>query len=208
MMWALDEVSAGMAVSHAARLFNVPRNTLGDRAWVLAYANAVWRKRNPSEDVPPLGKKWWHCFQRRHAAEITMRTLDTIDRGRAACARKETVERSFDLLSSTLEEHVLLNQPSQIYNCDKTGFQMDGSSFDGHKSHFMPEVTEAAKREGVVLLCLPSHCSHILQPLDMRFFGPLKVEFAKVAGILCHFKHSYIVNKTEFAKVFCHPYQR
>ncbi|KAL6460792.1 hypothetical protein MHYP_G00307580 [Metynnis hypsauchen] len=115
MMRALDEVSAGMAVRHAARLFSVPRNTLGDR--VLAYANAVRRKRNPSEDVPPLGKKWWHCVQRRHAAEITMRTPDTIDRGRAACARKETVERSFDLLSSTLEEHGLLNQPSQIYNC-------------------------------------------------------------------------------------------
>ncbi|XP_066540082.1 uncharacterized protein [Hoplias malabaricus] len=68
-------------------------------------------------------------------------------------------------------------------------------NFDGHKSHLAPEVIEAAKREDV-LLCLPPHCSHVLQPLDVGFFGLLKAEFAKVAANLCHFKNSYIVNKT------------
>ncbi|XP_066526699.1 uncharacterized protein [Hoplias malabaricus] len=343
MVRALEEVSAGMAVRHAARTFNVPRNTLGNRVsgrvthgcragpkqllapedeWALvqyciycarhgfpltkerlmAYANAVRRKRSPREDVPPLGKKWWHCFRRRHAAELSMRTPDTIDRGRAACARQRMVGQYFNLLTSNLETYGLMEKPSQIYTCDETSFQMDGTRFkvlsprgakhiyqqapgtqdhvsvlacfnaagedippfiifakhfpggpytqggppnalygkspaghidrdlfqrwfehflrharkerplllifDGHKSHLAPEVIEAAKREDVVLLCLPPHCSHVLQPLDVGFFGPLKAEFAKMASNLCHFKNSYIVNKTVFAKVFCHPYQQ
>ena len=133
-----------MAVAQAASSYWHQRtNTLGGstavtvrsmgspsiKPWLLAYANAVRRKRSPNEDVPPLGKKWWHCFRRRHADDISMRTPDTINRGRAACARKETVERYIDLLSYSLEEHGLLNRPSQIYNCDETGFQMDGSRY-------------------------------------------------------------------------------
>ncbi|XP_072548597.1 abhydrolase domain containing 10, depalmitoylase a isoform X1 [Salminus brasiliensis] len=343
MVRALEEVSAGMAVRRAARLFGVPRNTLGDRVSgrvthgsctgrkmllspedeealvqyciycaqhgfpltrvrLLAYANAVRRKRNPDEAVPELGKKWWHCFRKRHARVLSMRTPDTINRGRAAYAKKGTVDKYFDLLESTLEKYGLKDQPSQIYNCDETGFQLDGTRFkvlsprgskhvyqqapgtrdhvsvlvcfnaagedvppfiifakwfpggpytqggppkalygkspagyidrdlfqrwfrhfichaekkrplllifDGHKSHLTPEVTEAAKKEGVVLLCLPPHCSHVLQPLDVGFFGPLKGEFAKVAGNLSHFKHSYVLNKPEFSRVFNHPYQQ
>ncbi|KAK6306978.1 hypothetical protein J4Q44_G00221260 [Coregonus suidteri] len=71
-----------------------------------------------------------------------------------------------------------------------------------------PEVLAAALREGVILLCLPPHCTHVLQPLDVAYFGPLKAEFSKVAGDLSHFDHPYMVNNSEFARVFRYPYQR
>ena len=44
---------------------------------------------------------------------------------------------------------------------------------DGHGSHITIDVIEFAKLS-VYLLCLPSHTSHILQPLDVSVFKPFK----------------------------------
>lgn len=44
---------------------------------------------------------------------------------------------------------------------------------DGHKSHVSPSVIEWAKRHNIILLVLPAHTSHILQPLDVGCYGPL-----------------------------------
>ena len=41
------------------------------------------------------------------------------------------------------------------------------------------EVTELARSNGVYLLCLPSHTTHILQPLDVGVFKSLKASFYK-----------------------------
>ena len=48
---------------------------------------------------------------------------------------------------------------------------------DGHTSHVSIEVIELARSNGVYLLCLPSHTSHILQPLDVGVFKSLKASF-------------------------------
>lgn len=44
---------------------------------------------------------------------------------------------------------------------------------DGHSSHKNLEALKFAKANGVLLLCLPPHCTHWMQPLDVSFFGPL-----------------------------------
>ncbi|XP_051239290.1 uncharacterized protein LOC127353772 [Dicentrarchus labrax] len=69
----------------------------------------------------------------------------------------------------------------------------------GHKSHLDPELVRVAKREEVILLCLPPHTSHILQPLDMTFFGPLKADFSGIIGDLsAYLKHilKYIFSRS------------
>ncbi|XP_065314510.1 uncharacterized protein LOC135923598 [Gordionus sp. m RMFG-2023] len=45
---------------------------------------------------------------------------------------------------------------------------------DNHKSHQSIEVIELCSDSGIVLLTLPPHCTHKLQPLDRTVFGPLK----------------------------------
>ena len=97
------------------------------RARLLAYASAVMKKRSQEEHQPPLGKRRWYCFRRRHAAVLSMRTPDNIDRARACCATMETVSRYFVLLEKTLTEHGLRDKPAQVYNCDETGFSMEKS---------------------------------------------------------------------------------
>lgn len=48
---------------------------------------------------------------------------------------------------------------------------------DNHESHMGIKVLESAKENGVILLTLPPHCSHKMQPLDLTVFGPLKAYY-------------------------------
>lgn len=48
---------------------------------------------------------------------------------------------------------------------------------DGHASHKGIETLEYAKQNGIHVICLPPHCTHRLQPLDVSFFSPLKTYF-------------------------------
>lgn len=49
---------------------------------------------------------------------------------------------------------------------------------DGHTSHTKDlSIIDYAKQNGIIMLSLPSHTSHRLQPLDVSFFGPLKTNF-------------------------------
>lgn len=45
---------------------------------------------------------------------------------------------------------------------------------DGHASHVSLEVTQLARSLNVYLVQLPSHMSHITQPLDVAGFGCFK----------------------------------
>ncbi|XP_072231564.1 uncharacterized protein [Leuresthes tenuis] len=79
--------------------------------------------------------------------------------------------------------------------------------FDGHKSPVNLEVVESARREHIVLLCLPPHCSHILQPLDAGPFLVLKQHFASLTGDGCATDTHFAVSKKEFSGVFKKAYQ-
>ena len=46
--------------------------------------------------------------------------------------------------------------------------------FDGHGSHQTAEFREFCLQNCILTLCMPAHTSHILQPLDVSCFGPLK----------------------------------
>ena len=39
------------------------------------------------------------------------------------------------------------------------------------------EVIDLARANEVVLLCLPPHCSHKMQPLDVSFMKPLSIYY-------------------------------
>ena len=41
------------------------------------------------------------------------------------------------------------------------------------------ELIDLARENGVVLRCLPTHCSHIMQPLDVSFMKPLSTYYDK-----------------------------
>jgi len=47
--------------------------------------------------------------------------------------------------------------------------------FDGHSSH--TQNLRVVRENNVILLCLPSHCTHRLQPLDVAFFKTLNLHY-------------------------------
>ena len=53
---------------------------------------------------------------------------------------------------------------------------------DGHASHISIELIELARDNGVHLLCLPAHTTHILQPLDVGVFKSFKSHFSKACS--------------------------
>ena len=53
---------------------------------------------------------------------------------------------------------------------------------DTHSTHFELSSIQLAEKEGVIILCLPPHTTHELQPLDCGVLGTLKKEWTQV----CH----------------------
>lgn len=50
---------------------------------------------------------------------------------------------------------------------------------DSHSSHVGPEVINMAKENQVYLMTFPAHTSHLLQPLDVGVYKPLKSHWSK-----------------------------
>lgn len=54
---------------------------------------------------------------------------------------------------------------------------------DGHSSHLSLELTTFCKKKRIVLVCLYPNSTHILQPLDVALFYPLKVKWKKEVSL-------------------------
>ena len=67
---------------------------------------------------------------------------------------------------------------------------------DNHDSHISLPVVEAARQEDIVLVGLPSHTTHILQPLDVHIIGPLKNKFSSLVSSLGVASPSTVVGKS------------
>jgi len=51
--------------------------------------------------------------------------------------------------------------------------------FDGHGSHIDFQTSKICKENEIELLCLPPHTSHLIQPLDVGVFGPMKQAYRR-----------------------------
>ncbi|XP_065642213.1 uncharacterized protein LOC136073875 [Hydra vulgaris] len=58
--------------------------------------------------------------------------------------------------------------------------------FDGHISHISLETVTKAVETHITILCLPAHCSHLLQPLDVGVFRQVKHVWREILGQLVY----------------------
>ena len=72
---------------------------------------------------------------------------------------------------------------------------------DGHESHHSTEFELYCQQNNIITLCMPPHSSHLLQPLDVGCFGPLKQAYGRQVEDLmrAHINH---VSKLEFLCAF------
>ncbi|XP_019628182.1 PREDICTED: uncharacterized protein LOC109472769 [Branchiostoma belcheri] len=77
---------------------------------------------------------------------------------------------------------------------------------DQHYSHFSLKVLEAAVSNDIILLGLPPHTTHFLQPLDVGIFAPLKKKWATTIETMQAASHQFRVGKRNFARLFSSVY--
>jgi hypothetical protein len=78
---------------------------------------------------------------------------------------------------------------------------------DGHESHHSLEFQEICKENNISTLCMPAHSSHLLQPLDVGCFSPLKRAYSReVESLIRH--HINHITKLEFLPAFKTAYDR
>lgn len=79
---------------------------------------------------------------------------------------------------------------------------------DGHVSHKNWQVLQYAKEHGIILICLPAHCSHRIQPLDVSFFAPLKTYLNQELTRQIRSNDGKPISQMQVAKVFRSAYER
>jgi hypothetical protein len=72
---------------------------------------------------------------------------------------------------------------------------------DGHESHHSDEFEEFCKEHNIVTLCMPPHSSHLLQPLDVSCFSPLKKAYGRQIEDLMRQQITHIT-KEDFIPAF------
>lgn len=72
---------------------------------------------------------------------------------------------------------------------------------DGHESHNSIEFHQLREEKKIITLCMPPHSSHLLQPLNVGCFAPLKKAYRCQAEKLMRNKTSH-VTRMEFLPCF------
>jgi hypothetical protein len=72
---------------------------------------------------------------------------------------------------------------------------------DGHGSHATPEFDLFCSENNIITECLPPHTSHILQPLDVACFGPLKTAYGHLVQDLAR-QAIFHVDKADFLTMY------
>jgi hypothetical protein len=72
---------------------------------------------------------------------------------------------------------------------------------DGHESYYSLEFQELCKENNIYTLCMLPHSSHLLQPLDVGCFSPLKREYSRKIEVLIRYRINHIT-KLEFLPIF------
>jgi hypothetical protein len=74
--------------------------------------------------------------------------------------------------------------------------------FDGHSSHISSAVIRACVANKIILLCLPPHTTHLLQPLDIGLFAPLASYYKSEIRDSCKFGYNYLIDKLVFLEAY------
>lgn len=78
---------------------------------------------------------------------------------------------------------------------------------DSRESHHSLEFQELCRENNIYTLCMLPHLSHLLQPLDVGYFLPLKRTYnCEIEALICH--HINHITKLEFLPAFKAAFQQ
>ena len=80
--------------------------------------------------------------------------------------------------------------------------------FDGHNSHLTYNTVKSAIDNNVILLCLPPHTSHALQPLDVSVFRSVKTMWKQILMDYLRESRIHSIDKSVFPKLLSRLWPR
>ena len=80
--------------------------------------------------------------------------------------------------------------------------------YDGHASHVSSSLIDWAKNHQIVLFVLPPHTSHLLQPLDVAVFGPLKTFYNSECSLFMRRNIGQTINRFNTCDIACKAYSK
>ena len=112
----------------------------------------------PFPDSVP-GTDWWHCFKKQWPCLTDAGAVHGVSESGwiDACNFLSWILKLVCLAVS----HLASTGPVFLF-------------MDGHHSHISLPLIRAVRENNVQLFCLPQNCTHVLQPLDVGVFAPLK----------------------------------
>ena len=69
---------------------------------------------------------------------------------------------------------------------------------DGHESHCSVDFQDRCKEKTIITLCMQPHSSHLLQPLDVACFSPLKRMYSDEISALARNRIHHISKETSY----------
>lgn len=77
---------------------------------------------------------------------------------------------------------------------------------DNHGSHITLPAYNFCRTNGIIMLSIPPHSSHRMQPLDVKFFGPLKKAFKKECDLFIKSQALIKITPYDLAEIFNKAY--
>lgn len=144
---------------------------------VLGVVSTIFIKKKDAETII-VSKGWWESFRRRHP-QPTIRCAETLSYTRAVTTNQETLDQYFDILEATLSDNGLLDKPSQIFNCNESGFPLghEGGKLIRGKGwkHFC--VVGSSSQDHITVLACVSAAGNFIPPLIVYDRKNIKKEF-------------------------------
>ena len=73
---------------------------------------------------------------------------------------------------------------------------------DRHASHISTAAVEYYIAHKIIILCLPAHTTHLLQPLDVGVFAPLSIAYKSHVQRATRLGACYSIDKTDFLELY------
>jgi DDE superfamily endonuclease/Tc5 transposase DNA-binding domain/helix-turn-helix, Psq domain len=192
--WNLDEkgVMVGVAGKVRVILSKYEKNPYsthpGNREWVTS-----------TECCSLTGRKLgsWTIFKAKTQQKKWFQTMERLEEQNYTISTSESGWTDNELGLAYLEEHF---EPQTRETKGEQGFRI--LIVDGHESHITTQAIRFCVNHKIILLCLPPHTTHLLQPLDVGVFSPLAVAYKN--GILeqYSFTSSIVLDKVDFLEIW------
>lgn len=196
-VWNMDEKGVALGVAGKLKVI-IPYNEKGAHTSG-GSSNREWA--TTSETVSLDGRKLplWMIFKGAKNQDKWHKTMK--ENGQSGTGyRIATSENGWtnnDLGMEYLKFFLLNTEP---HDPQKSQYRM--LIVDGHDSHITTDAIRFCLKNKIVLLCLPPHTTHLLQPCDVGLFGVIAQIYKGLVSEAYRFGDSYNIDKCQFLEIW------